>query len=337
MKCSYSEKLEIIQIVESSNLGVKKTLEQLNVNKSTFYNWYNMYLEYGIEGLKGNYKKRNQFWNKIPDKERDKIADVALRFPERSPREIACYITDNEGYFVSESSVYRILKERNLISSPVFTIVNAKDKFQNPTQKINELWQTDFTYFKIIYWGWYYLSTILDDYSRMILAWKLCKSMTAEDVKDTLDIAIENTGVSKVKVLQKPRLLSDNGPCYISSNLKDYLIDQGMLHTRGKPFHPMTQGKIERYHRSMKNIILLDNYYSSEELECQIERWVDYYNNERYHEAINNVTPRDKYYGLDESIIEKRKVTKKNTIKKRRLNYLSKKSYIDNNMSYVVK
>ena len=318
MKYSQSEKFEIIKMVEESPLSVNKTLIQIGISRSTFYSWYKKYLDNGFDGLKNKHKTPKQFWNIIPDTERDLIADIALQFPEKSSREIACYVTDNEGYFVSESSVYRILKERNLISSPVFTVISAKDKFQNPTIRINELWQTDFTYFKIVHWGWYYLSTIMDDYSRYIIAWLLCKTMNAEDVKATIDIAIKKTGISKVKVIQKPRLLSDNGPCYISSNLKEYLNENQLNHTRGKPYHPMTQGKIERYHRSMKNIILLDNYYSPQELEYEIGKWVEYYNNSRYHEGINNIIPRDKYLGLESKILEKRKKIKIKTLKKRR-------------------
>ena len=121
-----------------------------------------------------------------------------------------------------------------------------------------------------MHWGWYYLSTILDDYSRFILAWRLCEGMSADDVKLTLDDAILFTGIRNVKVISRPRLLSDNGPCYVSKALNNYLEEEGIGHTRGKPYHPMTQGKIERYHRSMKNIILLEHYYSPSELEDQI-------------------------------------------------------------------
>ena len=159
--------------------------------------------------------------------------------------------------------------------------MQAGDSFQNPTKRVNELWQTDFTYFRIVGWGWYYLSTVLDDYSRYIIAWKLTTSMAADDVKQTLDAAIENTGVNEITVKHRPRLLSDNGPCYISSELKDYLSKYQMQHTRGAPYHPMTQGKIERYHRSMKNVVKLEHYYYPWELEHAIRQFVQYYNHER--------------------------------------------------------
>mgnify|MGYP001822975506 FL=1 len=163
--------------------------------------------------------------------------------------------TDEQAYFVSESTVYRLLKAQDLITRPAYMLMQASDRFQSPTSRVNEMWQTDFTYFKIIGWGWYYLSTVLDDYSRFIIAWRLCTSMSASDVSDTLDDALRFTGLDQVKVKHKPRLLSDNGPCYISGELSDYLKEHGMRHTRGRPYHPQTQGKIERWYRSMKNQI----------------------------------------------------------------------------------
>ena len=142
--------------------------------------------------------------------------------------------------------------------------------------------------------------------------------MKTEDVKTVLEQALANTGVTHVNVYNRPRLLSDNGSCFISSELKDYLVNNEMIHIRSKPYHPMTQGKIERYHRSMKNLILLDNYYSPEKLIEQIGRWVEYYNNYRYHEAIDNVTPEDRFYGRDREVIEQRKITKMKTMTLRR-------------------
>jgi len=131
----------------------------------------------------------------------------------------------------------------DLIASPAYIVMSASDRFQNPTKRVNEIWQTDFTYFKIVGWGWYYLATVLDDFSRYIIAWKLFKTMATEDVKVVLDLAVAATGVDQVKVKHRPRLLSDNGPCYVSDELRKYLADKGMDHTRGAPYHPQTQGK----------------------------------------------------------------------------------------------
>ena len=150
------------------------------------------------------------------------MVDLALAVPERTPRELAWQGTDREGHFLSESSVYRILKAYDLIPSPAFVVLSAAKTFAHPTHRPNELWQTDFTYLHVVWWGWYYLSTVLDDYSRYILAWTLRSSMQAPDVMKTLDLARAATGVDRVSVAYRLRLLSDNGPRYISEQFATY-------------------------------------------------------------------------------------------------------------------
>ncbi len=231
------------------------------------------------------------------------------------------YCSGIYSYFVSEASVYRLLKAQDLITSPAFVVIKAADEFRDKTTAPNQLWQTDFTYLKVIGWGWFYLSTILDDYSRYIIAWKLCTNMKADDVTATLTLALEASGCNRANVVHKPRLLSDNGSSYVSGDLAEWLEDQGMGHVRGAPYHPQTQGKIERWHQTLKNRILLENYYLPGDLENQIGAFVDHYNNQRYHESIGNVTPADAYYGRHTAIIERREKIKKITIQKRRLNH----------------
>ena len=200
-------------------------------------------------------------------------------------------------------------------------VIKASSEFKDKTSRINPMWQTDFTYIKVIGWGWFYLSTILDDFSRYIVAWKLCTIMTAGDVTDTLELALQASGCDQVNVRHKPRLLSDNGSSYISGEFAEWLNDKGMDHVRGAPYHPQTQGKIERWHQTLKNRILLENYFLPGDLENQIGAFVDHYNNHRYHERIGNVTPADAYFGRDTAIIERRQKTKKLTIQNRRLNH----------------
>jgi len=317
MRYRQSEKMEIIRLVENSPVSVTQTLTELGINRSTFYKWYERYIAEGYAGLANRYRPPRQFWNKIPPWERERVVKIALEHPEKSPRELAWYITDTQSYYISESTVYRILKAHDLVTSPVYTVISARDKFPQPTKAVNELWQTDFTWFKVVHWGWYYLSTVLDDYSRYILAWRLCQGMATEDVQQTLDDAIHLTGIHQVKVVYRPRLLSDNGPCYVAQALREYLTENGISHTRGKPYHPMTQGKIERYHRSMKNLLLLEHYYAPAELEKQIRVFVKYYNNQRYHESLDNVTPADVYYGRDREIRQRREEIKRKTMRSR--------------------
>lgn len=197
--------------------------------------------------------------------------ELALDNPELSSRELAVKFTDERGYYVSESSVYRLLKSRNFIIAPAYVVIKAASEFKDKTVRPNQLWQTDFTYLKVIGWGWFYLSTILDDHSRYVVAWKLCTGMKVQDVTATLELALEASGCNQVDVVHKPRLLSDNGSSYISGDLTDWLEGQGMDHTRCAPNHPQTQGKIERWHQTLKNCILLENDYLPGDLEAQIK------------------------------------------------------------------
>jgi transposase InsO family protein len=318
MRFTQSEKMEIIRLVQGSQLGVKRTLEELDVPRSSFYRWYRRYRKEGYDGLANRSPNCRRFWNKIPDCEKQRVIDVALAKPELTPRELAWEITDGHGTFISESSVYRILRDYDLVSSPAYIVLSASDEFKHKTSQVNQLWQTDFTYFKIIGWGWYYLSTVLDDYSRYIIAWLLTKTMAADDVKKTLELALNQTGVSGVEVRHRPRLLSDNGPCYLAGELGDYLDQHGIEHTRGRPYHPMTQGKIERYHRTMKNVINLEHYYLPWQLEHKISEFVQYYNHQRVHESLDNLTPADVYHGRAAQIAKARNLIKEQTMRNRR-------------------
>ena len=324
MRFSASEKQELIKIVTGSELGVNKTLKEIGLNKSTFYNWYKVYSEKGVDGLAPSERTSRQQWNTIPQEYKNMLVDLALDHPELSPRELAVTITDELQIFISESSVYRILKARGLITTPAHIFLSAADEFHQKTGFVHQMWQTDFTYFKILGWGWYYLSTVIDDYSRYIVHWELCKSMKAEDVKRTVDHAMNK---ANLKSRNPPKLLSDNGSCYIASELKEYLKNKhGIFQLHGKPFHPQTQGKIERYHRTMKNVVKLDNYFCPEELIAAIEKFVQRYNNERYHESLQNLTPADVYYGRGEKILKERERIKIDSIKARKTEYLKLKS-----------
>lgn len=322
MRYPASEKLEIIRLVETSPLPVRQTLAKIGIPKSTFYAWLDRYHTSGLDALQDRSPRPRRVWNRIPDEVRKQIIDLALDEPELGPREVAVAFTDREHSFVSESSVYRILKAQDLIASPAFIPMKAADQFANPTTAINQLWQTDFTYLKVIGWGWFYLSTVMDDFSRYIMAWKLCTTMAAADVTDTLELALQASGLDQECCNQRPRLLSDNGPSYIAKDLGDWLECQGMTHTRGKPYHPMTQGKIERWHLSLKSRILLENYYLPGDLERAVGDFVDHYNHRRYHESLDNLTPADVYFGRGQRILDQRKEIKRKTIQQRRKHYL---------------
>ena len=199
MRYPASEKLEIIRLVEQSHLPVKRTPEKLGIPRATFYHWCDLYRTGGPEALDDRSPRPKRIWNRVPDEVRERIKTLALDEPALSPRELAVRFTDTENYFVSEASVYRLLKARDLIASPAFIVVKAADELSDKTTALDQLWQTDFTYLKVIGWGWFYLSTVLDDFSRYIIAWKLCTTMKAEDVTATLDLALKASGLDQAQ------------------------------------------------------------------------------------------------------------------------------------------
>lgn len=330
MRLSQTEKMEIISIVERSEIGVVRTLKELGIARSTFYKWYAKYRDHGYDGLVPAKRQQRRFWNQVPPWEVERVVQIALDRPDLSPRELAHYIIEKHRYFISESTVYRILKSKGLVTSPAYMVIRASDTFKNKTTGVNQMWQTDFTYLKIVGWGWYYLSTILDDYSRYIIHWELCSSMKDVDVERCVQQALRR---SKLTPDQRPKLLSDNGPCYKSNELKVFLDDQGIQHINGAPNHPQTQGKIERYHRSMKNIIKLDNYYIPEQLDRRLKQFVDYYNNHRYHESLKNLKPADVYFGRDQRILQENQMIKRKTMQTRKMYYQNKLTFNLHNVS----
>ncbi len=318
MRFVQSEKFEIIRLVEQSSTSVNKTLKELGINKPTFYKWYNAYLQDGYDGLASKPISKKQYWNQIPESERQLIIELALDNTEKASRELAVLYIDKYHRYVSESSVYRILKAQGLIRPPAFDLIRASDEFKDKTVRPNQMWQTDFTYFKIPGWGWYYLSTVLDDYSRFIVHWKLCSTMKSTDATQTIDEALLKSNLNKSKM---PKLLSDNGSSYIASDFNEFVKSKKMKLIHGRPLHPQTQGKIERYHRSMKNVIKLDVYFSPMELENAMKQYVHYYNYRRYHESLQNVTPADKYFGRANRIINRRRKIKVKTLTNRKQAY----------------
>jgi putative transposase len=321
MRYPASDKTEIIRLVEQSHLPARRTLEKLGIPRSSFYRWYDRYQRGGPEALADRPARPDRVWNRIPETIRDQIVDLTLDQAELSPRELAVRFTNEKKYFVSEASVYRLLKAHDLITSPAYIVIKAGEEFTDKTTAPNQLWQTDFTYLKITGWGWHYLSTVLDDFSRFIVAWKLCATMKAQDVTATLDLALAASRLDQMTVVHRPRLLSDNGALYVAEDLAEWLDEQKMEHVRSAPYHPQTQGKIERWHQTLKNRILLEHYYLPGDLERQVAAFVEHYNHVRYHESLNNLTPADVYFGRAEAVLLERERIKRRTIANRRLQH----------------
>jgi transposase InsO family protein len=287
---------------------------ELGVPKSSYYRWRQG--QHG-QGLEIHPQEKRRPWNHLTPEEEGTVLAVALESPELSSRQLAAWITDNEGFAVSESTVYRILRREGLVKRQEAQLTAAKE-YHTKTTRPHQMWATDASYFRVVGWGYYYLVTVMDDYSRFILAWKLQRDMAADSLIEVLQEAVDATGMDEAPVEDRTKLLSDNGPGYVSRAFRDYLHLVGIRHILAAPFHPQTNGKVERYQRSLKQEVNQLPYELPSQLDKAIADFVDYYNYRRYHKALGNVTPADVLYGRREEILERRKEVQIQTINRRK-------------------
>jgi len=309
------EKSEILALVADSGLPRRRALAQLGLPRSTYYRWLERQIEQRLQDKKGGTPTP---WNKLRPEEEAKILAQARASPELSARQLGLRIVDVEGFYVSESTVFRILKREGLIKPTEVVGFKAGKEYHRKTKKPNELWATDCAHLKVFDWGWYYLVTVIDDYSRFILAWELKSDMAAGSLIDVVQQALDLTGMTDVPVEDRTVLLSDNGPGYLSQQFNEYLRLVGIRHIVASPYHPQTNGKIERYHRTMKGEIKLIPYEMPSQLKEAIKAFIEYYNYRRYHEGLSDVTPYDVYTSRHLEIIQRRKEAKSETLKTRR-------------------
>ena len=309
------EKQSILALVADSGLPRRRALAQLRLPKSTYYRWLRKQAEGRLEDTKGGSPIP---WNKLRPEEEAKILSQARVSTELSARQLALRIVDAENLYVSESTVFRILKREGLIKPAEIVGFKAGKEYRRKTKKPNELWATDCAHLKVVDWGWYYLVTVMDDFSRFILAWELKSDMAARSLIDVVQQAVDLTGMADVMVEDRTVLLSDNGPGYLSRQFNDYLRLVGIRHIIASPYHPQTNGKIERYHRTVKEEVKLLPYEMPGELKEAIKPFIDYYNYQRYHEGLGDVTPYDVYTGRHTEILQLRKEVKSKTLQARK-------------------
>ena len=312
---SAEEKAEILTLVADSGLPRSRALAQLKLPRSTYYRWLKRLSEGRLKDRKGG---STIPWNRIRPEEEATILAEARASPELSARQLAWRVTDSGSGYVSESTVYRILRREGLIKPAEIVGFKAGKEYRRKTNQPNELWATDCCHLRVIDWGWYYLVTVMDDFSRFILAWDLKVDMAGGSLEDVVQLAADFTGMTDVPIEDRTVLLSDNGAGYISQQFNEYLREVGIKHITASPFHPQTNGKIERYHRSLKEEINQVPYDMPSELKEAIGAFVEYYNYRRYHEGLANVTPYDVYTGKHLEIIAKRKEVKSRTLQERR-------------------
>ena len=308
--CAY-EKARVLAVVAASELSKKQILAEIGISRRTYYNWIRRERQSRLENGKS---KSRRPWNKLKVAEEELVIDQARALPDLSPRQLVLRLVDKYGCWISESTAYRILRREGLVKRAEVKGFATGKEYHRKTKRPNEMWATDCCYLRVVDWGYYYLVTVMDDYSRYILAWELKRDMTADSLIDVVQQAIDNTGMSKVPAKDRTSLLSDNGSGYMSRAFGDYLRLVDIKHILASPFHPQTNGKVERYQQTLKGEISQVPYEMPSELRQAIKPFVEYYNHQRYHEALEDVTPADVYFSRKEGILARRKEAKQRTL-----------------------
>jgi transposase InsO family protein len=310
------EKLDLIQTLEQKGRLRRKMLKKLDIAESTYYHWRKKYQEEGPDGLEPTVRVPKSV-NRLTESEGQEVVNTARAFPELSARLLALKMTDEGSFSVSESTVFRILKRHGMVRPRPREERPAASTWSHKTSRPNEIWQIDGSQFWVPHWGFYKWIPVEDDFSRKVITWKLQPDETAGSISQVVEEAVEKVGVSKWPEERRPVLLSDNGPGFISNHLAKYLEQHKIRQIHGKPYHPQTQGKVERLNRRIKEEVNLLVYESPAELEKAIKETVERYNMTP-HESLKNVSPIDVYEGRQEEILASRAAKKQWTLEQRR-------------------
>lgn len=261
----------------------------IGLPESTFYDWRK---RYGLAN-EHNGKIPRDFW--LEEWEREAIIGFQALYPLEGYRRLTFMMIDRNIVAVSPSSVYRVLKKAGLIGQRNVIPSKKGTGFVQPLEP-HEHWHTDVSYINI-HGTFYYLCGVLDGCSRYMVHWEIRESMTEQDVEIILQRAREK--FPEVK----PRIISDNGPQFIAKDFKEFIRITGMTHVRTSPYYPQSNGKIERWHGTIKSeCIRPETPLSLEDARRVVERYVEHYNAVRLHSAIGYVTPADRLAGKHKEI-----------------------------------
>lgn len=300
MKDSWAEpdiRDEVVDYVRywSSRAEIKagKIVNHIGITRSKYYDWRR---RYGKTNEHNAWIPRDFY---LTDREKQAIIAYYNTHPLEGYRRLTYMMMDDDIVAVSPSSVYRVLVNAGLLRRWNRKPSKKGTGFQQPL-KAHEHWHIDISYINIC-GTFYYLCSILDGFSRYIVHWEIRESMTEADVEIILQRAREKFPDAK------PRVISDNGPQFISKDFKEFIRISGMTHVKTSPYYPQSNGKLERYHRTVKcTCIRVKTPLSLEDARDLVTDFVDHYNNKRLHSAIGYVTPKDKLQGRAEMILAER-------------------------------
>jgi transposase InsO family protein len=310
-------KREVLELVRRAPVAKQQSLAALGLPRSTYSRGQGRWRQAGDSGLVDRRPAPGTVWNRIRPAEEAAIRTEALRQPDRSPRELACWLIDHAGCAVSESTVCRVLTRHGLIREVKLVGFPAGPEDRVKTTRPNEQWQSDASSCFVVGWGWYDLISVLDDSSRFILAWDLKAEQTAEAISEVVQQAVEWTGMPAAPVESRARRLTDRGSGYLAAAFEDYLRARRIRPISCAPHHPQTNGKLERFHETLTARLNLLVYRSPEILRAAMADFIRFYNHARYHEGIGNVTPADVDDGRREAILQRRAAQKSRTLARR--------------------
>ncbi|UCH64109.1 MAG: IS3 family transposase [Fidelibacterota bacterium] len=316
-KYSASEKLAIISAVQDSGLPVCEILAELCLSNKAYYQWLHRYVDSGYEGLQDKQRHITRYWNETPPHIQDLIKELAMKYPYMGNKQLQWYLVDQHDYYVSSSTIYSFLKKQKLIPHRINKRSNQGSCKVRKTKRVNEVWQTDFTYLKKINGKWHFLSTVLDDYSRYIVAWYMTPTMKGEDAIFTIDQAVRNAKLDQMDKRDWPIILTDRGPCYKSKVFQSFIEEKGLNHIMTAPRRWAERARIERSYRSLKRAMDLCNCQTVADLHRFISEYFNYYNRHRSHCSLDNLRPIDVYKGREQEILTRRVKVKKETLREK--------------------